>query len=623
MQTVMSSFSSSEFSHYDPYQLSLISDDFLPKASSEIKAGDLSKPGFYFSPEDKAGNIYEIMKNDFRITEFTVVDNGIAVGFLTRTELNEILGGQYGFSLFSKHDIGEIMKKDFLSVDYHTPIDQVSRLAMQRPFDRLYNPIVVKLEEQYYGIITVKDLLDTSTKIALAERDDIALMRDNLKIGIFFMDRNFIIQNQYSRFLVELFSQDHLGGKNFVDLLAPSITPKESEAIKDYFNMIFEGSYDQSMLDDINPLKELRYISVKNKKVFRCGFAAIQKNYRDKFVLVSVYDITAETELQKQLQEEESKRNEEMKTVFELIQVEPSVYKDFVDDMEHEFKQINNTLNNNLLSTHEALVNIYQSLHAIKSNAFTLEQNVFGNKVHKLESKIKLLCEQDDIPYNETSNLATDIEKLIQEKDKFKQIRKRLNSQKLNENLEGKNQIQHILLKSLAQTVRKVSADMGKDVKFTAEKISNTAIRKGPRRIIKEVLIQLIRNSVVHGIELPEERIAAGKSKTGHIKLYIKIKDNKIHIRLHDDGRGINYKKISRKALQLNLIKPEDRKNKKELLKVIFSPGFSTAEKEGIHGGRGIGLNLVNDKVNENKGSIKVYSRHGKGAMFHIILPVL
>ena len=94
------------------------------------------------------------------------------------------------------------MKTDFLSVDYNMPVEQVSKLAMKRPFDKLYNPIVVEKEGKYLGIVTVKDLLDTCRKMALNERDEIALMRDSLKIGIFFIDRSYIIQDQYSRYLV-------------------------------------------------------------------------------------------------------------------------------------------------------------------------------------------------------------------------------------------------------------------------------------------------------------------------------------------------------------------------------------------------------------------------------------
>ena len=589
-----------------------------------INAGNLSKPGYCFSPDDKAEYIYETMKLHPIITEFTVIENGIAIGFYTKTAFNEILGGRYGFSLFSKTSIREIMKTDFLSVDYYMPVEQVSKLAMKRPFDTLYNPIVVELEGKYCGIVTVKDLLDTCRKMAIIERDEIALMRDSLKIGLFFIDRNYIIQDQYSRYLEELFSQTDLCGKNFIDLLASSFIPNELNIIKDYLNMVFENTFDQSMLNDINPFAELEYINeyLSEKKVFQCGFATIRRDNGEVFALVSVYDITAKVDLQRKLEEEEYKRQEEMKTIYEFLQVEPQIFSDFIEDMEHQFVEINKTLKNYMLSEHEKLVSIYQSMHAIKSNAFTLEQNTFGNKVHNLECIIKNLRNKEKINFEDFINFTMEIEKLIDEKERYKAIIKKINVHKHKTNSKDMSQVQHLLLETLTKTVKNISIDMNKKVKLAVGKIEDDAIEAAPRGVIKEVLMQLIRNSVVHGIESPEERSAAGKKKTGVIRLSIKIKDNKLYVKLEDDGKGLDYHKIAKKAINLNLIKPEDRKNRKVLLDVIFSPGFSTAETEGVHAGRGIGLNLVRDRVRSNKGAIKIKSEPGKGTVFHIYFPV-
>jgi len=134
--------------------------------------------------------------------------------------------------------------------------------------------------------------------------------------------------------------------------------------------------------------------------------------------------------------------------------------------------------------------------------------------------------------------------------------------------------------------------------------------------------MQLVRNSVAHGIETPEDRIAGGKDETGIIRLSVKVAGGNVHVKLGDDGRGLDYRKIAEKALRLNMIKPENANDKRALLKVIFSPGFSTAEAEGIHAGRGIGLSLVQDRVRNGKGSIKVQSKAGKGTVFNIFFPI-
>ena len=127
--------------------------------------GHLAKSGYSLSPDERAEYVYETLRLNPTITEFTAVEKDVAKGFMTRAALLETFGGRYGHSLNSKKRIRQIMKTDFLRVNYHMPVDMVSRLAMQRPFEHLYSPIVVEQEGRYAGIVTVKDLLDTCTKI--------------------------------------------------------------------------------------------------------------------------------------------------------------------------------------------------------------------------------------------------------------------------------------------------------------------------------------------------------------------------------------------------------------------------------------------------------------------------
>jgi two-component system chemotaxis sensor kinase CheA len=393
--------------------------------------------------------------------------------------------------------------------------------------------------------------------------------------------------------------------------------------------MILERTYDQEMLEEINPLSELRYVNktTGDRKVFQFAFATVERGRGEVFILVTVYDITTRVELQERLAEEEARRQEEMQAVFELIQVEPDVFSDFMEDMEHEFDEIDKILKNDALSAHDALVKVYQSIHAIKSNAVILGLNVFGNKVHNLESKIKKLREmQDEVPFAEMLNLTMDIEKLFNEKEGFRDILAKLKNYAGGGKggAGGKKQNIKVLVDSLAKTTSRVAEDLQKQVKFVVAEIDPEAIDRGPRRVMKEILMQLIRNSVLHGIEMPDERKAKGKNETGIVRLSIKMtEDHKnIHIKLTDDGRGLDYKKISERALSRNLIKKEDAKNTDVLMKVIFMPGFSTAETETIHGGRGIGLNLVRDRIKEVKGAVKLRSETGKGTLFFISIPV-
>jgi hypothetical protein len=128
----------------------------------------------------------------------------------------------------------------------------------------------------------------------LAERDEIALMKDSLKIGLFFMNRELVIQDQYSRFLEVQLEEGDLFGKNLADILANSVTSDQLGTIKDYFNMIFDRTFDQATLKEINPLDELHYTNPNStqKKVFHFDFAPVERGRGGFFLLVTVYDIT-------------------------------------------------------------------------------------------------------------------------------------------------------------------------------------------------------------------------------------------------------------------------------------------------------------------------------------------
>jgi two-component system chemotaxis sensor kinase CheA len=351
------------------------------------------------------------------------------------------------------------------------------------------------------------------------------------------------------------------------------------------------------MLKDINPLNEIHYVSVStgDKKVFHCDFTTIERELGELFALVTIYDITAKIELQQRLLERENRRQEEMQSIFEHINVEQDVFNDFEDDADEKFIEINDILKNTEIKVHDKLVEIYQLIHAIKSNAVILGLNTFGNKAHKLESMIKNLRElEGDVPFDDMLNLTIEVEKLSEERNGFIATAEKIQAFSKNTD-HSKNQSEYVLVETLSRATSKAATDMGKKVQFVVEEIDPEAIEKGPTRVIKDVLMQLVRNAVVHGVEEPEERVAKGKEETGIIRLSIKQDGKNIHVKLEDDGKGLDYKKIRERAEELNLIQKDDE-NKDLLIKAIFAPEFrdrksvahQNSEKTSIeHGGHG------------------------------------
>ncbi|QQO11074.1 ATP-binding protein [Breznakiella homolactica] len=470
--------------------------------------------------------------------------------------------------------------------------------------------------------LTKDRVAERLNRIVKVERDEITAMKDNLKVGIFFMNREYIIQGQYSKAMENVMAVTGLQDRSFMELLMASLKQREQDTLMDYFTMVFERSFDNQMLEDINPLHEFSYFSTEtgDEKTLRCTFSAVDRENGEVFILGTVQDITHEVALQRQLSEEENKRQEEMKALFEVIQIEPRVFNDFLEDTDFEFNRVNEILRNREVSTRDAVIELYQSIHAVKSNAVILGLENFSTSLHEFESELKELREKDEITFEDILHITVELEAIMKTTDGFKDILARIRSFRTSDR---KNQDEYVLLQSLQKVADKASQDLGKKVKLEISHIDLNAIENGPRRVMKEVLTQLVRNAVSHGIESPDERVSCGKKEEGIIQLSIKEKEGTIHIKLKDDGKGLDFSKIRKKAEELNLIKNTDQKQDKNfLLKTIFSPGFSTEGTASMHAGRGIGLNLVRERVRGVNGSIKLQSENGKGTAFNIYIPL-
>lgn len=146
------------------------------------------------------------------------------------------------------------------------------------------------------------------------------------------------------------------------------------------------------------------------------------------------------------------------------------------------------------------------------------------------------------------------------------------------------------------------------------------------KKIIEEIktpLIHIIRNSIDHGIETPEERMALGKDPIGKIVLSARQIENKVLIEIQDDGRGINIDKLKEKALQKGYLTQEEINlmTDEQITNIIFSPGFSTGEEVTNISGRGIGLDIVQSKIKQLNGRVRILSEVNKGCCVQIELP--
>jgi two-component system chemotaxis sensor kinase CheA len=169
--------------------------------------------------------------------------------------------------------------------------------------------------------------------------------------------------------------------------------------------------------------------------------------------------------------------------------------------------------------------------------------------------------------------------------------------------------------------VRDLSAELGKDIELVTRG-EETELDKTVLERLGDPLVHLLRNSIDHGIDMPEERKAAGKRPRGLILLEAEHSGSEVLIRITDDGKGMDPEVIRKKAVEKGLIASDADLSEKETLKLIFQPGFSTAAKVTSISGRGVGMDVVHRAIDALRGAIEIQSVKGQGTTITIRLPL-
>jgi chemosensory pili system protein ChpA (sensor histidine kinase/response regulator) len=176
------------------------------------------------------------------------------------------------------------------------------------------------------------------------------------------------------------------------------------------------------------------------------------------------------------------------------------------------------------------------------------------------------------------------------------------------------------LVPRLRRIVRQAATELGKEVDFELDNVEGELDRSVLERMVAP-LEHMLRNAVDHGIEMPDERIAAGKNPNGRILLSLGREGGDVILRLIDDGRGINLKRVREKAIERGLMAADAQLNDQDVIQFILHAGFSTADKVTQISGRGVGMDVVHSEIKQLGGAMFIDSNWGQGTEFTIRLP--
>ncbi|MGM0508956.1 MAG: chemotaxis protein CheW, partial [Fusobacteriota bacterium] len=247
-----------------------------------------------------------------------------------------------------------------------------------------------------------------------------------------------------------------------------------------------------------------------------------------------------------------------------------------------------------------------------------IEKNIY-DQMHKKMQEISLELLDE--------NISLEISKKINDYLDNYAITNKSQDRSLNSLQDISNSLRMVPLKStfgkLPLAVRSLSQKLNKKIELDISGES-TEIDKLLAAKLEDPLLHMIRNSVDHGIEIPEDRVKKGKSETGKIKIEAYNSGSNVVIKIHDDGKGLDPEIISKKALKEEIITSEELDNytDQEKIELIFKPGFSTAKEVTDVSGRGVGMDVVKENIESIKGSVEIESIKGKGTTFYIKLPL-
>ena len=169
--------------------------------------------------------------------------------------------------------------------------------------------------------------------------------------------------------------------------------------------------------------------------------------------------------------------------------------------------------------------------------------------------------------------------------------------------------------------VNDTSKKLGKDINFIIEG-EETELDKSVVEKLSDPLVHMLRNSIDHGVEMPEVRTASGKNPQGTVYLRAYPDSGMITIEIEDDGAGINKNAVLSKAIKNNVVNEHDNLSDKDIYKLIFSAGLSTAQTVSDISGRGVGMDVVKKNIEDLRGIIDIDSELGSGTKFTIRLPL-
>lgn len=467
---------------------------------------------------------------------------------------------------------------------------------------------------------------DAAIEAATEEnREILASVRE----GLFLLTPQHQLGSQLSRSTHALFGKTLAPGQNFFYQLSTLVSDKALTDARDYVELLFSPHVKEQLIQGINPLSEVE-LTVRNrlgqdtKRYLSFHFNRVQDGNTVRHLLVTVQDITQKVELQARLTGERQRSQKELSMMLKAFETEPAMMRAFVERAEASLLEVNDLLRSTSSAASEVQVlkavdGAYRRIHAFKGDAASLGLEILATLAHQFESELQKLKDNGAATGDALLALPLPLEDLLAKVGAFKALGQKRSGGDTAPAPDGS--ASQGLNAVLTQLANEVGTDCGKRVDAEVRMGSAQDMPADKMNLLREIAIQLLRNAVVHGVEVPSVRRAAGKAESGRITVNLtRNEDGQWQLSVRDDGAGLNAADVRRRLLELGWYTPEQLQSfsEQQIVAHIFKPGFSTAGATSRHAGRGVGLDLVQTNVQQLGARLLLSSTPGQHTEFKV-----
>jgi len=470
--------------------------------------------------------------------------------------------------------------------------------------------------------------------------------------GLFLMGSDFIIQPGYSKITEDIFHRK-IDGISFLDLLSPApnavLEPVISDdtrlAAKHYLDLMLNPRIKEKLIQQTNPLGEIEFRITEPKgrqrsKFLEFRFNRVVEGGKTTQIMVTVLDSTSRIALTRQIRENEAKAKSQIEMLFGIMHLDPPILGEFLNHTKSEITGMLNFLEAEQFGSHAGelgversdryqrlLEKISRSIHLIKGNAAMLRLSYFENLANQIEEKISAVRANTSLAGEHFLPITTGLGSLLDQIGMTHDLIGRLLSMQKVFGTTAKDSDQNDFT-PLVALANEIAERIGKQVRVDLQIENGLARLKSPlRETAPGLLAQLVRNAVLHGIETPGERLSQRKHPIGEIRISAHLQNavrKRIVLTVRDDGRGINYQLLRRRAVQLGYagVNTIGSWTQQQLLGLLFEIGFTTMDRPTMDGGRGVGLDAVRDLIAKLGGVLNVSSKEGEYCEFRLEIPM-